>query len=320
MSASLLLIGTSTTQAWFPPYFQHPPREIDPIVSTDWLASNLGTPKLVILDDRLPFEYGAGHIPGAINSPASNWYINPPFGPEWPWYQLPPDDYLFELIGNAGITPNSLVVVVGRTSGLTPYPYLYAIADTSRVVVTLLYAGVRNVAILDGGHSKWAAELKPVTTDIVVPTPVTYTGVVNTAMFVSKDYVEKKIGKSIIVDARDPDVYFGVTQEPWAAYPGHIPTAKCLPTPWLWNLAIAEYATYKDANVLREMASGVIGRYVFGWYMFKEIIVYCGVGGYASPMYFVLSEVLGYKNVKIYDGSAQEWTGLGAPVVTYRWE
>jgi len=90
-----------------------------------------------------------------------------------------------------------------------------------------------------------------------------------------------------------------------------------LPTPWLWDLTLATYATYKDAGTLKEMASGVVGCPVF----FKEIIVYCGVGGYASTMYFVLSEVLGYKNAKIYDGSAQEWTAdPTAPVVLYRWE
>ena len=107
---------------------------------------------------------------------------------------------------------------------------------------------------------------------------------------------------------------------------GHIPKAKSLPTPWLWNLNLDASgtsvidATYKDVDTLREMASGVVGRHVFGWHAFKEIIFYCGVGAYASTSYFVLSEVLGYKNVKIYDGSAQEWTGLGAPVVLYTWE
>jgi thiosulfate/3-mercaptopyruvate sulfurtransferase len=89
--------------------------------------------------------------------------------------------------------------------------------------------------------------------------------------------------------------------------------AKCLPTPWLWTFA-GGIGTYKSTDGLRAMASGIVGWPVF----FKEIIVYCGVGGYASTMYFVLSEVHGYKNVKIYDGSAQEWTGKGMPVVLYR--
>jgi len=67
-----------------------------------------------------------------------------------------------------------------------------------------------------------------------MPQRVIHQIVVNRAR--SKDYVKKRIVK--IVDARDPDVYFGVTIEPWPPMPtaGHIPTAKSLPTPWLWNL------------------------------------------------------------------------------------
>jgi thiosulfate/3-mercaptopyruvate sulfurtransferase len=70
------------------------------------------------------------------------------------------------------------------------------------------------------------------------------------------------------------------------------------------------------------MAAGVVGRQVCGWWgcLPREIIVYCGVGGYASTNYFVLSEVLGYENVKIYDGSAQEWTWADNPVNLYEWE
>lgn len=104
--------------------------------------------------------------------------------------------------------------------------------------------------------------------------------------------------------------------EPWCAYPGRIPTAVNLPTPNLWSITTdtegnAAYITYKDVGTLKEMASNVVGR-AKG----REIIVYCGVGGYTSTLYFVLSKVLGYKNVKFYDGSAQEWTKSGKPVET----
>jgi rhodanese-related sulfurtransferase len=146
---------------------------------------------------------------------------------------------------------------------------------------------------------------------------VTYTGVAKSEMSVSKQYVASKIGESIIVDARDAEVYLGFIQEPWAARLGHIPTARNLPTPCLWDLNInattgeAIYATYKNAEMLETLAHCTIGTN-----MSKEIIVYCGVGGYASTMYFVLSEVLEYTDVKIYDGSAQEWTSdLQLPVV-----
>lgn len=296
------------------------PRNIPAIVSTNWLRGNLHRKNLVVLDVRSADAYTAGHIPGAINVPEAEWYVNDP-GSSDPlttlWMELPPDEDLISLIENAGITKDSLVVVVGSTSGpLSPPLALYSVAGTTRVAITLLYAGVRNVAILDGGYEKWAMEGKPTTTDPTIPTPVPYTGSVDETMLVSADDVEEKIGESVIVDARDNAVYCNYTQEPWAPKGGHIPTAKNLPTPQLWNIeedgaGNAVYITYKDMGSLKRMVLSVVGNNKN-----KEIIVYCGVGGYASTMYFVLSEKLGYRNVKIYDGSAQDWEMLGMPVET----
>ncbi|MEM3551980.1 MAG: rhodanese-like domain-containing protein [Candidatus Bathyarchaeia archaeon] len=301
-----------------PIHFKSQTRTIPAIVSTEWLKQNLTLPKLVVLDVRSQSDYALGHIEGAINVPEENWYVHP----SGLLMELPEWNDLSALIGGSGIKKDSLVVVVGSTIGNLPPTFpptaLYNMAGTTRVAVTLLYAGVRNVAVLDGGYEKWVKEGKPTTTDIPSIKPVTYDGKANEEMFVSIDYVKKRPGK--IVDARDPDVYFGVTTELWTAYPGHIPTAKCLPTPWLWNIILKEdgtvdYITYKDVDTLEKMASGVIDKNKN-----REVIIYCGVGGYASTLYFVLSEVLGYKNVKMYDGSAQEWTGAGEPVVVYQWE
>lgn len=299
----------------FGPFFPIP--AIPPIVSTSWLQGKLGCPGLVVLDIRDSASYSSGHIPGAINVPADLWYINDPFTVPvtTPWMEMPPEDELFDLVGSAGITRYSLVVVVGTTSGiLEPVPLaLYNTATITRVAITLLYAGVKNVAILDGGYDKWVFEGRPTSTEIVTPTPVTYTGPVNKAMLVSADYVESKIGKSTIVDARDEIVYNGTVQEPWCAAVGHIPTAKNLPTPSLWDIKVDEtgnvvYITYKNTWTLLRMITSVVG-----WSAFKEIIVYCGVGGYASTTYFILKQVFWYTNVKFYDGSAQEWTWLGKP-------
>lgn len=310
LAASMLASQVST--------YTPPPTTIPPIVSTSWLRSNLGLPNLVILDIRDSASYNAGHIPGAINVPADMWYKNPPFGPATPWMEMLSKNDLVKLIGNAGIKEDSPVVVVGSTSGLilpeAPLA-LYGTATITRVALTLVYAGVENVAVLDGGYDKWVYEGKPVSKVAVTPTPVTYTGTVNEAMVVSASYVESKIGKSVIVDARDEVVYLGIVNEPWAAYPGHIPKAKNLPTPTLWNVKSVDptqaiYITYKTLFYLYNCK---ISR-VVGMDKDREIIVYCGVGGYESTVHFLLSEVFGYTNVKMYDGSYQEWTALGKPV------
>lgn len=293
-----------------------PKRAVDPIVSTQWLADNMGNKSLVLLDVREPDTYSKGHIPGAVNVPGpGNFFVNL-FGKETPWMEVPDKKALFATIGKAGITPNSIVVVVGRTAGDKA---VYAIADATRVAITLLYAGINNVAILDGGYDKWASEKRPTSTEPVKPNSGTYDGDEDKGMFVTKEYVEKMIGKSILVDARSSDAYFGLTQAPWEKRGGHIPTAKSFPTPWLWNLVedksgVLTYGMYKDSNAAKEMASTVIGKDLD-----KEIIVYCGVGGYASTMYFMLTQVAGYKNVKIFDGSMQVWTDdPKAPVVKYQ--
>jgi thiosulfate/3-mercaptopyruvate sulfurtransferase len=129
------------------------------------------------------------------------------------------------------------------------------------------------------------------------------------------------IGKSMLVDARESDGYFGLTQAPWEKRRGHIPTAKSLPAPWMWNLVedkngVITYGTYKDGNVVKEIVSTVIGKD-----RDKEIIVYCGLGGYASTVCYILTQVAGHKNVKFFDGSMQEWTGdPKAQVVKYRYQ
>jgi thiosulfate/3-mercaptopyruvate sulfurtransferase len=295
-------------------------RGIDPIVSADWLSAH--SAEVVILDIRSPADYTAGHIPGSINEPfvtafdptcrgpSSHWIIG---SKDCLWLQLPEKEELFKTIGNLGITKDSLVVVVTAPNPNEP-PY-YGLANATRVADTLIYAGVKNVAVLDGGYPKWVAERKSTSKDVPKVNAITYSNKVNKEMFVSIDYVRKRSGKTVIIDARDTEVYFGVAIEPFAPKEGHIPHARSLPTPWMWKLNPDGTYVYKDQKTLKEVALGVIGGDKN-----KEIIVYCGVGGYASSWWFVLTQVLGYKNAKIYDGSAQEWVMKKYDMVPYKWE
>jgi thiosulfate/3-mercaptopyruvate sulfurtransferase len=285
-----------------------PARTLDPIVSTDWLAANSGAANLVILDVRSTKEYGSGHIPNSINVPfsvpVSAWIVMK----DDLLLEVPEQSALFDTIGSCGIKPDSLIVIIGTTANPPNPPY--PLADATRVADTLIYGGVKNVAILDGGYPKWTKEGKPTTTDVPNVNAATYQGKISRAMFVSKEYVKKHRGKAVIIDARDADVYFGVAMEPFANKPGHIPSAKSLPAPWIWK----PDGTYRDTKILGAMASGIIGKQKA-----KEIIVYCGVGGYASSWWFVLRQVLGYPNVKFYDGSAQEWVKYYA-MIPFQWD
>ena len=313
----LLAVGVQAKQT------RPPCRTIPPIVDTGWLEANLNQEGLVIVDIRGPDVYGAGHIPGSINEP----FVNP-FDTKWVvsefeglWLELPKKEDLFKTIGDLGITRESLVVIV--TASNPGEPPFYGLCNATRVADTLIYAGVKNVAVLDGGYPKWVADGLLTTTDVPMVTPVTYQGKVNKAIFVSIDYVLRHIWKADIIDARDADVYYGATIElPFAPKAGHIPNAASLPGPWVWNLnSDGTYYTYKDPETLAAMASGVIHEpRGYKGYCDREIIVYCGVGGYASIWWFVLTQVLEYKNVKFYDGAAQEWIKLGYDMVPYQWD
>ena len=295
-------------------------RELAPIVPADWLSAH--SAEVVILDIRSPADYAAGHIPGSINEPfatafdptcrgpSSNWIIG---SKDCLWLQLPEAGDLFKTIGNLGIKQDSRVVVVTAPNPNEP-PY-FGLANATRVADTLIYAGIRNIAILDGGYPKWAAEGRPASKDPTTATPAPYQAKVKKEMFVSMEYVRKHVGKAVIIDARDAEVYFGVTMEPFAPREGHIPTARSLPTPWMWKSNPQGAYLYRDKETLKAMASGVIGQPKA-----NEIIVYCGVGGYASSWWFVLTQVLGYEKVKIFDGSIQEWSrDPKAPMTKYSW-
>ena len=169
MVSVLALFGLLTVKAYAAAPLS---RMIEPIVSTDWLAANSGLENLVILDIRSPADYGAGHIPGSINEPfvtgfdptckgpSSNWIIG---SDDCLWLQVPDANDLFITIGNLGISWDSWVVIV--TAPNPGEPPFYGLSNATRVADTLIYAGVKNVAILDGGYPKWAAEGKPTTTE-----------------------------------------------------------------------------------------------------------------------------------------------------------
>jgi thiosulfate/3-mercaptopyruvate sulfurtransferase len=300
-------------------------RDIDPIVTAEWLAQNIRLDNLVVIDIRSAEAYVQGHIPGAISAPfqfpVSAWITER----EGLFLELPAHRDLFETIGSLGINADSWVAIVTAPDEADPAPY-FGLANATRVADTLLYAGVANVAILDGGYAKWVYDGNDFTTEPAPPEAVRYEGIVDTEMFVTMDYVYDRLNHPAtrIIDARDADTYFGAGIEPWTAKAGHIPGAVSLPSPWIWALN-RDDGTYRfrDPNTLAAMAAGVLDTSSESPDAWKskerEIIVYCGVGGYASSWWFILTQVLAYTNVKFYNGAAQEW-GLHNDMVAYRWE
>lgn len=264
------------------------------IVSCAWLAVHQADPALVVVDVRTADEYNVGHIRDSVSipfeAPLSAWVTVR----DDLLLELPDADQMSGVLGDAGIGAWSRVVVV-TSYAQPPYPQ----ANATRVAETLRYAGVAQVSILDGGYPAWVAQGRETTTEVPKVTPVTYRGIVNRDAFVTTEYVWQHIGRSLIVDARDAAVYSGEVIEPWADKAGHIASAVSLPAPLIWRAD----GTFRSPADLDKLVRRAIG----AGHRDDEVIVYCGVGGYASAWLYVLTDVLGYRNVKMYDGSAQEW-------------
>jgi thiosulfate/3-mercaptopyruvate sulfurtransferase len=271
-------------------------RDIAPIVPTDWLEQNLKDPRISILDIRTAAQYQKGHIPRSVSTPLSLWAP----AANGLSLELPPDEALRDILGKAGISLTSLIVIVTRTETD------FGRADATRVAWTCKVAGLENVAVLDGGFSKWARENRAISTDSAEVRALTYSGTTDHSSVASKAHVLNKMKGIVIVDNRTPEDYFGISSKS-----GHIKGAVNLPTPW----AFVPDGTFRNKEELRSMAAGVLGRDNS-----KQIVVYCGVGGYASTWWFLLTQVLEYKNVKLYDGSFEEWSkDPKAPVQNYSW-
>ncbi len=263
-------------------------RGIDPTVSTDWLQKNLKNAKIVIVDVRKVEDYKAGHIPGAVNVFYGSWAIKKGDLLN----ELPPIDDLADVIGGAGIDKNSLVVIVGITEKV-PNQF-----DMTRVAWTLKYMGVPNVAILNGGYTQWVKENKTISQDAVKAKAKPFKAVINKGLFVDKAFVMSKIGKATIIDTRGPAFYEGKEKMEFVPKLGRIKGVVNLPVGQLYT----PEGLYKAKAELAALAEKAAGKD-----MNKEIIVYCDTGKTCTSWAFIMTDMLGYKDVRVYDGSFMEW-------------
>jgi thiosulfate/3-mercaptopyruvate sulfurtransferase len=169
--------------------------------------------------------------------------------------------------------------------------------------------GHDDVRLLDGGRQKWIEEGRELTTDAATPTPATYEAKDrDESIRVHRDDVLAGLDdRSIsLVDVRSPQEFSGELMAPpgyeqeGAARTGHIPGAQSVP----WATAVRDDGTFKSRDELEEIygAKGVTAD--------KEVRAYCRIGERSAHTWFVLRELLGYENVKNYDGSWTEWGNL----------
>ena len=270
------------------------------LVTVDWARERLDDPQVRFIEvDVDTSAYGIGHLPGAVGF---NWTTQLT---DRTRRDLVSRDELQELLRSAGINNDTLIVLYGDNNNwFAAWAYWQ-----------LRYHGIENVRLLDGGRKKVEAAGLPLTSDTTehqrgdILLPVT----TREDIRAYRDQVIAGGGERdrALVDVRSPEEYRGELAAPAhlpqeaAQRRGHIPGAANVP----WSTAVAEDGTFKPADELRTIYAGK------GVTAEHEVIAYCRIGERSSHTWFVLSEILGYPNVRNYDGSWTEYGSLvGVPI------
>jgi thiosulfate/3-mercaptopyruvate sulfurtransferase len=271
------------------------------LVSTEWVSQHLQDPKTRIVESNEdPLLYGTGHVPGAV---------------EIDWTRDLNDqvrrDYLDHqgfsaLMRRLGITKDTTIVFYGdRNNWWATYAYW----------VFQLF-GHDRAKIMDGGRIKWAQENRPLSREVPQYPPSDYQAPARddkTIRAFRQQVLDHLQAKGRLIDVRSPAEYTGERLH-MPEYPnegalrgGHIPGAKSVP----WARAInAEDGTFKNADELKDLyvkTNKLNPR--------KPTIAYCRIGERSSHTWFALKYLLGFTNVKNYDGSWTEWgNSVGVPI------
>jgi thiosulfate/3-mercaptopyruvate sulfurtransferase len=275
--------------------YKHP----EALVSTQWAAEHLNDPKVRLVEvDVDTTAYDQGHIAGAVG---------------WNWQSQLQDNVrrdlidqraLEALLGQSGISNDTTILLYGDNNN---WFAAYALWQ-------LKYYGHKDVRLINGGRKKWVEEKRPLTTEATKAAATKYVATrPDESIRARKEdvfgFLEKK-KPAQLVDVRSADEFTGKIIAPpgmteTAQRGGHIPGAANVP----WAQAANEDGTFKSLEALKALyeGKGISGK--------NEVIAYCRIGERSSHTWFVLKYLLGYDNVKNYDGSWTEWGNLvGAPI------
>ena len=266
------------------------------LVTPAWLNAHLHDQNLVVLDIRSaidgskPESFAQEHIPGAVHSDydKAGWRVtrhNVPF-------MVPTTPELEKLIGDLGIDENSHVVVVPAGVNVLDF------GSAARTYWTLKYTGVADVSILDGGLAAWKAAGYTLATGAQAPSPAIFTASIDNNILARASDVEaiEKNGGATLLDARPVSFYLGKEKAPNVAAYGHIPNALNIDSAKFYDPAANRLKPKAElAAMAAQLPAG-------------EAIAYCNTGHWAATDWFVLHELLGRQQARLYAGSMVEWT------------
>lgn len=270
----------------------------DVLVSTQWLAENLNHENVVIVEsDEDVLLYEVGHIPGAVKI---DWHtdLNDPITRDY----VSAEEFA-RLLSSKGIGRETTVIIYGDKSNWW----------ASYALWVFKLFGHPDVRLLDGGRDKWIAEGREITKEKPDVSTSKYPVVArdDSTLRAFRDDVLAHFGNPMI-DVRSPEEYSGerlhmpAYPDEGAARGGHIPSAASVP----WAKAVAEDGSFKSRAELEKVYLDGAGLKTG-----DDVIAYCRIGERSSHTWFALNYLLGFKNVRNYDGSWTEWGSLvGVPI------
>lgn len=282
--------------------------ETQPLVSVSWLKQHLNDQNLLVLDIRSAIDgggakaYEEAHIPRSVHSDydKAGWRVTRNDVP----FMLPTVAELEKLIGDIGIDETTHVVVVPAGVSFTDF------GSAARTYWTLKVVGVPNVSILDGGVAAWKAAGLPLENGVKKPSPTIFAATLNEKLLSRLEDVttSETVKNATLLDARPASFFNGKEKAPAAKAYGHIPGAVNLDSASFYDAATNKL---KPRAELAALAAQLPAQ--------GPVIAYCNTGHWAATDWFVLHELLGRKDVSLYDGSMVEWTAKATrPIASSR--
>jgi thiosulfate/3-mercaptopyruvate sulfurtransferase len=272
-------------------------------VSPNWVAANIQDPKLKVLDVRnAPLEYIAGHLPKAVHIADAAFRGSDGFLPVQYW----DTQKLASLLSKSGINRSDRVLV---------YSDARDVLGATMVAYLLERSGVSDIAVLDGGYAGYKASGQTVTKEYPKYQFTQFALQDKPAIRVKLNDVAQLIGKPgvVFIDPRPGDLFRG-EKDVWVRN-GHIPGAKNIPWPTFTEADNAQEAL-KNPHKLKSLDEI---RKILASKNIKSsdnIVVTCSTGREATLQYVVLKHLLGYPNVRVYEGSWTEYSTSNLPVET----
>lgn len=266
---------------------------VQPLIEATELADALTAhPQLQIIDIRSPEDYAAGHIAGAVSAPYELWR-----GPANNPGQLADHAEFEKLLRQLGLTEQQAIVVY--SSGVDETDF----GAAARVYWTLKYLGLTDLSVLNGGFQQWQLAQHAISNDATQVSASQLTVQNNAKLVISKDQLLEKIIQQDttyqLLDARPPLFYQGKVKAPTASTGGTIATAQ--------NTPFTQWFNDNDTRI-RPVAQIKALVHSQGLDQAPETVSFCNTGHWAATNWFVLSELAGLQNVRLYPASLAEWT------------